>query len=150
MASCMIALDRSTRENGCLQVLKGSHVIGRVDHKVIEGSQVGADPTRVEQAIKQHELVYCEMEPGDGLFFHCNLLHRSDQNQSPNRRWTLICSYNAARNDPFIEHHHPRYTKLDKVADDALKKAGLRLASGGDEHFAKGPDRPPGLKESAA
>jgi ectoine hydroxylase len=151
MASCMIALDRSTRENGCLQVLKGSHLIGRVDHKVIEGSQVGADPDRVEQAMKQHELVYCEMEPGDGLFFHCNLLHRSDQNRSPNRRWTLISSYNAARNDPFIEHHHPRYTKLEKVADNVLIEAGLRLAGGG-EQFAKGPDRPPGLskKEGAA
>jgi len=25
---------------------------------------------------------YHEMEPGDTLFFHCNLLHRSDQNHS--------------------------------------------------------------------
>ena len=26
LASCMIALDRSTKANGCLQVLKGSHI----------------------------------------------------------------------------------------------------------------------------
>jgi ectoine hydroxylase len=148
MASCMIALDRSTRENGCLQVLKGSHLIGRIDHKVVKGEQVAADPDRVEQAIKRHELVYCEMEPGDGLFFHSNLLHRSDQNRSPNRRWTLICVYNAARNDPFIKHHHPGYTRLHKVADNALKEAGLRLATGATEQFAKRPDKPPGVQAS--
>jgi hypothetical protein len=148
MASCMIALDRSTRENGCLQVLKGSHLIGRIDHKVVKGEQVAADPDRVEQAIKHHDLVYCEMEPGDGLFFHSNLLHRSDQNRSPNRRWTLICVYNAARNDPFIKHHHPGYTRLHKVADNALKEAGLRLATGATEQFAKRPDKPPGVQAS--
>src|ERR1044071_201134 len=30
MASCMIAVERATKENGCLQVIKGSHKIGRV------------------------------------------------------------------------------------------------------------------------
>ena len=32
MASCLIALGRATRENGCLQVLKGSQHMGRVEH----------------------------------------------------------------------------------------------------------------------
>jgi ectoine hydroxylase len=129
MASVMIAMDRTTKENGCLQVLRGSHLIGRIDHKVLEGSQVGADLARVEKAQEALETVYCEMEPGDGLFFHCNLLHRSDRNNSPARRWTLLCCYNAARNNPFVAHHHPSYTKLEKVNDDALKQAGLAFAT---------------------
>ena len=36
---------------------------------MIQGSQVGAEPTRVEQILKQMEVVYAEMEPGDGLKF---------------------------------------------------------------------------------
>src|SRR5690606_32646886 len=32
MASCLIALDRATQANGCLQVLRGSHLIGRIEH----------------------------------------------------------------------------------------------------------------------
>jgi hypothetical protein len=128
MASCMIALDRTTRANGCLQVLRGSHLMGRIDHGLLEGQQVGADLSRVEEARARLETVYAEMDPGDGLFFHCNTLHRSDQNRSPDRRWTLICCYNAARNDPYRDHHHPRYTKLDKVPDDAIRTAGLRFA----------------------
>ena len=46
LASCMIAVDRATRENGCLQVLKGSHHLGRIDHVKV-GDQTGADPERV-------------------------------------------------------------------------------------------------------
>jgi len=129
MASAMIALDKCTRANGCLQVLKGSHLLGRVDHGLLEGEQVGADLRRVEEAKKQLELVYCEMEPGDVLFFHCNTLHRSDQNHSDDRRWTLICCYNAARNNPFLEHHHPSYTPLVKVPDEQIKAAGLKFAA---------------------
>ena len=88
MASVMVALDRATRENGCLQVLRGSHLAGRVDHGVLPGEQVGADPRRVDEMKKRMDLVYAEMEPGDGLFFHANVMHRSDQNRSPHRRST--------------------------------------------------------------
>jgi ectoine hydroxylase len=66
------------------------------------------------------------MAPGDVLFFHANLLHRSDQNKSDNPRWSMICCYNAARNDPYKEAHHPRYTPLSKVPDSAIREAGLR------------------------
>jgi ectoine hydroxylase-related dioxygenase (phytanoyl-CoA dioxygenase family) len=145
MASCMIALDRSDRGNGCLQVLKGSHAMGRIDHVHLEGKQVGADPARVAMAMARLELIYCEMNPGDGLFFHSNLLHRSDQNRSPRRRWTLLCCYNAARNNPTLRHHHPFYTKLHKVEDDALQQAGLKLAAGNEwfmESVETTPDAP--------
>ena len=147
MASAMIALDRSTRSNGCLQVLKGSHFLGRVDHGMLDSQQVGADLNRVEQAKKVLDLVYCEMEPGDTLFFHCNTLHRSDQNRSPDRRYVLLCCYNAARNNPYREHHHPQYTPLEKVPDGAIKEAGLKFnedVSG--SRFLEGPTHPAELK----
>ena len=64
-----------------MQVLKGSHLMGRIDH-VLTGDQAGADLERVHEAEKRLERVYVEMDPGDVLFFHANLLHRSDQNRS--------------------------------------------------------------------
>ncbi|MDX2154144.1 MAG: phytanoyl-CoA dioxygenase family protein [Bryobacteraceae bacterium] len=127
MASCLIALDRATRENGCLQVLKGSHLMGRIEHGRF-GEQTGADPERVAEAMKRLELIYCEMEPGAGLFFHGNLLHASSANTSDRSRWSLICCYNAARNDPYKESHHPRYTPLSKVGDDAILAAAARTS----------------------
>jgi ectoine hydroxylase len=125
LTSAFIAVDPATRENGCLQVLKGSHHLGRIDH-VLTGDQAGADLERVAEAQKRLETVYVEMAPGDVLFFHANLLHRSDQNKSDNPRWSMICCYNAARNDPYKEAHHPRYTPLSKVPDSAIREAGLR------------------------
>jgi ectoine hydroxylase len=125
LCSAFIAVDPATRENGCLQVLKGSHDLGRIDH-VLTGDQAGADRDRVEEARKRLELVYVDMDPGDALFFHCNLLHRSDQNRSEHPRWSMICCYNAARNDPYQDSHHPRYTPLVKVPDSAVRAAGLK------------------------
>ncbi|HTM56342.1 MAG TPA: phytanoyl-CoA dioxygenase family protein [Pirellulales bacterium] len=120
LASCLIAVDRATRENGCLQVLVGSHNMGRVDHGKT-GDQTGADMEIVTAALERLELAYIEAEPGDALFFHCNLLHRSDQNRSERPRWSLICCYNAARNNPYKESRHPRYSPLSKVSDSAIK-----------------------------
>jgi len=129
LSSAYVAIDPATRENGCLQVIRGSHQLGRIDH-VLTGDQAGADRERVNEILKRMELVHVEMEPGDTLFFHCNLLHRSDQNRSDKPRWSLICCYNAARNDPYKDEPHPRYTPLRKVPDAAIKQAGLSRFSG--------------------
>jgi ectoine hydroxylase len=128
LTSVFIAVDRATKENGCLQVIARSHELGRIDHE-LSGEQAGADKDRVNEILKVLPLVHVEMEPGDALFFHPNLLHRSDQNRSENARWSMICCYNAARNNPYKESHHPRYTPLNKVDDDAILDAGKRRFS---------------------
>lgn len=130
MASCMIAVDRATRENGCLQVLRGSQAMGRLDHGPV-GDQTGADPERVAAARQRFELFYCELEPGDAIFFHCNLLHRSDQNRSDHPRWAFICCYNTRRNDPYKQSRHPRYTPLDVWPDERIKQIGRQQTQRG-------------------
>jgi len=125
LTSAYIAVDPATRENGCMQVIPHSHELGRIEH-VLSGDQAGANKERVTEILKRLPLVHVEMEPGDTLFFDCNLLHRSDQNRSENPRWGMICCYNAARNDPYKESHHPRYTRLEKVSDGAIREAGLK------------------------
>jgi len=125
MASCMIAVDRATKENGCLQVLRGSHKIGRVTHGQF-GGQAGADPKRVEAAMKACELVYCQMEPGTALFFHSNTLHCSSQNKSPNSRWSLICCYNALHNRPFEGPGHGLAVPLEIWPADSIREIGKK------------------------
>ncbi len=117
MASCFIAVDRATRANGCLQVIPGSHHLGRMNHGKV-GGQTGADQERVEAVLQRLPVIYVEMEPGDGLFFHGNLLHRSDQNTSPDPRWSLICCYNTKGNDPYKVSRHPNYSPLELLADE--------------------------------
>ena len=120
MASCFVAVDAATKENGCLQVIPGSHHLGRMNHMKV-GGQTGADPERVEAVLNRMRVVHVEMQPGDGLFFHGNLLHRSDQNTSPNPRWSLICCYNTKTNDPYKESRHPGYAPLNLIDDDRFE-----------------------------
>jgi ectoine hydroxylase-related dioxygenase (phytanoyl-CoA dioxygenase family) len=119
MASCYIAIDKATKENGCLQLIPGSHHLGRIDHGKV-GGQTGADAERIAAILQRLPIVYAEMDPGDGLFFHGNLLHRSDQNTSDFPRWGLICCYNTKRNDPYKESRHPNYSPLSLLDDEKV------------------------------
>ena len=123
MATVAIAVHPATRENGCLQVLRGSHKMGRIDHGRV-GGQTGADLDRVNEAMAVLERVYVELEPGDVVFFHCNMLHGSDMNTSNQPRHQLTCCYNRASNNPIKAHHHPRYTPLEIVPDGRIKAPG--------------------------
>ena len=49
MASISIALDPATTANGCLELLRGSHGLGRLKHERRDGEQC-ADPERVALA----------------------------------------------------------------------------------------------------
>jgi len=135
LASVMIAVDDATQENGCLQVLKGSHKLGRLNH-ILTGDQAGAEMEHVEEARKRLELVHCEMKAGDALYFHSNTLHCSAANLSDHSRWALICCYNTKRNDPFKESHHPGYTPLDKVDDEMVLTVGRDDAKRSNVQFA--------------
>ena len=126
LLSVAVAIDRATRENGCMQVLRGSHRMGRIEHGRVAG-QTGADVERVEHAMTIMDVVYCEMAPGDALFFHSNTLHCSAANTSPHSRNLLICCYNKATNNPYKKHHHPFYTPLEKLPDAAVLATGLKV-----------------------
>lgn len=119
MLSIMIAITEAKKENGCLQVIKGSHKMGRIEHG-FAGEQVGASQHYVDLALKTMELVYVELKPGDALFFHSNLLHRSEANLSDKSRWSLIAVYNRASNVPYNEPSGSSIVPLQAVPDEAL------------------------------
>ncbi|XP_005108978.1 L-proline trans-4-hydroxylase [Aplysia californica] len=132
MLTVFIAIDKCWKENGCLQILEGSHKCGRIEHLMV-GGQTGADLDRVGELKKVLPLRFVELEKGDALFFHSNLLHTSAPNQSPHRRWAFLCAYNRASNNPVIEHHHPQYTPLVKVPNSAIRECtNLTDVSGKD------------------
>jgi len=119
MMSAMIAITEANKENGCLQVIKGSHKMGRIEHG-FAGEQVGASQHYVDLALKTMELVYVELKAGDALFFHSNLLHRSEANLSERPRWSLISVYNRSSNVPYNEPSQSSTVPLKAVPDKAL------------------------------
>ena len=72
-------------------------------------------------SIERNQLLHVEMNPGDAIFFHGNLLHRSDQNVSNDPRWSLICCYNTKQNDPYKESRHPNYIPLELIDDESFE-----------------------------
>ena len=102
MATVSIAIDPSTRQNGCFRVIDGSHKMGRVDHFFhTERGDTGVDEDRLEVIKSRCEEVFIELEVGDFVIFHCNTLHGSDDNSSDKSRIALLGCYNTKHNDPY-------------------------------------------------
>jgi ectoine hydroxylase-related dioxygenase (phytanoyl-CoA dioxygenase family) len=144
LVSVMVALTKANKENGCLQVIRGSHKLGRVNHG-FSGEQVGADMIMVNNALQTLELIYCELDPGDALIFHSNLLHRSEANLSDYPRWSIISCYNALSNPAYNETSTSWKTPVAIVPDEALLE--WESSSFADADFLK-KENDPALKET--
>lgn len=144
LLSVMVALTDANKENGCLQVIKGSHKLGRINHG-FAGEQVGADMVMVSNALKTMELVYSELEAGDALFFHSNLLHRSEANLSEYPRWSIISCFCSQSNLAYNETSTSWHTPIEMVPDKAIMEWKAQSLSEAD--FLKKEDDP-ALKET--
>lgn len=89
-----VALTPATPENGCVEVLPGSHTTGQRPHKdqrderaMLSRGQTLMDP------IDDSGGVRLEMQPGDVSFHHTLLMHRSAPNQTQDRRIGIGFSY---------------------------------------------------------
>ena len=140
MMSVMLAITGASKENGCLQVIKGSHKMGRIEHG-FAGEQVGASQHYVDLALKTMDLIYVELMPGDALFFHSNLLHRSAANLSDNSRWSLISCYNRSGNIPYNEPSASSIIPLETVPDEALLQWDTKGLGDGSNFLEKEKDK---------
>jgi len=131
MLTVGIALEDTSEENGCLQVVRGSHHMGLLQHEDRE-----IFDARVEAAKRSLGLVYCDLKQGDAAFFHSNTLHGSASNQSDRSRLMLFSSYNAASNEPVdgivgdnkkgrfmgITPEERKFRPIEMISDDVLQK----------------------------
>ena len=144
LISVMLALTPANKENGCLQVIKGSHKLGRVNHG-FAGEQVGADLVMVNNALKTMELIYCEIDAGDAIFFHSNILHRSEANLSEFPRWSIISCFSSQSNLAYNEEPISWKTPIEMVPDNAIMEWEASSLSEAD--FLK-KENDPALKET--
>jgi ectoine hydroxylase-related dioxygenase (phytanoyl-CoA dioxygenase family) len=142
LLTCMVAVDPATRENGCVQLVRGSHRLGRLDHPRV-GEASGVDPERLAQLLKTHEIVHAELEPGDAAFFHSNTLHASGPNRSSAPRTIIHFSYNRTNNSPYKpgqERHY--YRPLAVLPDDTLRARRYASVFTGQEFLMPDPNAP--------
>jgi ectoine hydroxylase len=132
MASCFVMLDPHAEDNGCMQVLAGSHQEGVVYHEPSPRESTGDAQIRIPASAMA---TYCSRwprikligRPGDFVAWHCNTMHASAHNISDHSRHAAIIAYNAVGNyDPAqrIPDDSPwgaeRDTPVELCPDDAL------------------------------
>ena len=85
--SAWIAVDDTTRANGCMQVLPGSHkrLYPHIEDPDAEMFSRGVDPSTFDAS----DAVDLELKPGEFIFFNESSLHYSPPNKSETRRFGI-------------------------------------------------------------
>ena len=85
-----IALDAARRENGCMEVIPGSHLDGpavHLPHADMNQCEIRTDKLRLADRVP------VELDPGDALIFHSLLHHYTARNVSDLRRRAIQFHY---------------------------------------------------------
>ena len=90
MVNFWLPLVDATVENGCLEVIRGSHNYGIVPYKN------GAEDL-VPESIPDGEIVCCPIRVGSVLLIQHKTVHRSTPNFSDHIRWSLDIRYSDLR-----------------------------------------------------
>ncbi len=111
MVTVWLALDDADRTNACLEVLPGSHKLGRVPGKVggteFEANEI--DPDTFDST----GMIHVEVEAGDAIFFGPFLVHRSAANTSDRDRRALLYTYQKAGQK---QSRHTTREFVDKIS----------------------------------
>ncbi|CAF1035031.1 unnamed protein product [Adineta ricciae] len=119
----MIAADKSDKENGCLEVVRGEHKSGMLPHPggVLEKKLV-------EKWEKENRWEAVEVEAGSLLFFGSLLPHRSGKNLSNRPRRAFYLTFNALSDG---DCRHAYYAdKREKFPPDIERIPGKDYSEG--------------------
>ncbi|MCZ6678347.1 MAG: phytanoyl-CoA dioxygenase family protein [Candidatus Poribacteria bacterium] len=95
MVNCQLAIDPTTRENGCIQFVPGSHKWGLQEH---ERRQQTFGVFLKGHYCERDDAVAVEMAPGDGVFFNALVIHGSAANTSNLPRQMNTFAFNVTGN----------------------------------------------------
>ena len=101
IAAWMPLIDTS-RENGALHVVPGSHKLGPIEH--LGSSEKGFRLNPDEWSLSKGMPI--NAKAGDVILFNYLVIHGSNQNKSYERRTSLIYQYNAITDEPLNNAHH--------------------------------------------
>jgi phytanoyl-CoA hydroxylase len=116
-----VALDEATIDNGCMQVIPGTHLNGPAPHFHVRDCQLADQRVQVEQAVA------IPLQPGGVLFFSGLLHHGTPPNMTAARRRALQFHYAGAH------CRHMTIEQLGELFSEGGAYAGCRdwdLATG--------------------
>jgi ectoine hydroxylase-related dioxygenase (phytanoyl-CoA dioxygenase family) len=115
--SCMVAIDDSTIENGCLEVVSGAH------QAILPMDDQGCIAAPVVAGM---DWFHVELKAGQTLWFHSRTPHRSGSNQSANDRRAIYPTYNSLREGDLREKYYQQ--KLQEFAESRANGSTVRVS----------------------
>src|SRR5271165_3205943 len=92
--SAWIALTNSTRENGCMRVVPGSHTGGRLAHHTVADAKTLFDQAPVIQVpVDESRAVDIELRPGEMSLHDSSIVHGSEPNRSGTERLGYVIRF---------------------------------------------------------
>lgn len=98
LINAWIALGSERPENGCLQVIPGSHRLVLDRSRLDDALFFRSDLPENQILINSKEFV--SLNPGDVLFFHCRTLHAASRNTTNETKYSAVFTFRAADNPP--------------------------------------------------
>ncbi len=94
VANAWIPLVDATLENGCMQVIRGSHLVELIAHDFRDGTPGHTGGTGIqEDVLPEGEVFDAELAVGDVLLTSERLVHRGTPNRSDTVRWSVDTRY---------------------------------------------------------
>lgn len=98
LINAWIALGSERPENGCLQVIPGSHRLILNRNRLDDELFFRSDLPENQRLIESKEFV--QLNPGDVLFFHCRTLHAASRNSTNETKYSAVFTFRAEDNPP--------------------------------------------------
>ncbi len=98
LVSIWLALGNENKENGCLQLVPGSHRMTFNQHQFDEEFFFRDDLRENQKLLEQ--TVHAELEAGDVLLFHCRTLHAATRNHTNQTKYSVVFTFRGAENSP--------------------------------------------------
>ena len=117
-------MDDMNEENGCLKILKGSHIGPRYSH--YDGDEFVGKVSEEIQKICRRDANNIEGRAGDICLMSTWCLHGGTANLSKKPRRMLICDYTSADNYPLMPPIVPADETGKIVAGKATRKVRFR------------------------
>lgn len=87
-------LVQATEDNGCMQVMRGTHRMGVFPHRNLRDTGK-IDKGIADEDLPDADIINCEVEPGDVVMLNERCIHRSLPNTTKTVRWSVDTRYCA-------------------------------------------------------
>jgi len=133
--SIWLALSPATEESGCMRMLPGSHLGGRLHHEDTSDRNNVLRRGQTVPGVAEEHAVTCPLRPGEASFHHGWTLHSSMPNRSGERRIGFNAQYIAPSMRQLVNPHetallvrgqdHFRHFKPDVLATENFESTAV-------------------------